>query len=105
MSDPGGRKETGPEVAGLIEVERLCDEFEAMWRAGKRPRIEDFLARGPQSQRQRLLGALLEIELAGRDQGNESFSLEQYRRRFADDRGADRDGFPPRREVRPAGRL
>jgi serine/threonine protein kinase len=41
------------------EIDRLCDSFEAEWRAGSRPRVEDYLGRGPAAA-----GAVLREELA-----------------------------------------
>jgi serine/threonine protein kinase/tetratricopeptide (TPR) repeat protein len=68
----------------LVDIERACDEFEAAWRAGQRPQIEQFLTRGPAADQERLLAALLEIELELRGQAGETFGLEQYRCRFPD---------------------
>ena len=84
MSDPKGNDKTVPIVTPLLEIERLCDEFEASWQAGQRPRIEDFLARGNIADRSKLFIALLEIELELRTAAKEQFTLEQYRGRFPD---------------------
>ena len=55
-SDPG------PVSAGRA-IDRLCDEFAAACRAGLRPRLEDFLARGEESCRPDLLVELLREEV------------------------------------------
>jgi serine/threonine-protein kinase len=63
-------------------VDDLCDEFESLWRAGGRPRIEDFLARaGPDAQGE-LLSQLVGVEVHWRRQRNEQPSPEEYVQRF-----------------------
>lgn len=44
-------------------VDRVCDQFEAALRAGRQPRIEDFLASFPEVDRQLLLGELIALEI------------------------------------------
>jgi tetratricopeptide (TPR) repeat protein len=43
-------------------VDAECDRFESEWRAGCQPRIEDYLAAAPATDRAVLLGALLDVE-------------------------------------------
>ena len=45
----------------VMSVDRACDEFEAAWQAGGRPRIEDYLAAG--STRAVMLAELIPIEV------------------------------------------
>jgi serine/threonine protein kinase len=71
--------------AVLLDMERLCDEFEAAWRAGQHPQIEDVLAREPPARRGELLEKLLEIELEMQSLTGETLSLGGYRRRFPED--------------------
>jgi hypothetical protein len=40
-----------------------CDHFEAEWRGGRRPRIEDYLAQAPAESRPALLRQLVELEV------------------------------------------
>ena len=68
-------------------VDAACDRFEAAWKAGERPRIEDHLEGAAESERPALLGELLALELAYRRRGGEAPSPEQYRARFADQAG------------------
>src|SRR5262245_18247602 len=44
-------------------IDAACDRFEATWRAGPRPRIEDFLAEVSQDQRPTLLRELIAVEI------------------------------------------
>ncbi len=46
------------------QLDKVCDAFEAAWRAGKQPRIEDYLTKANEALRLRLLEELL---LAGLD--------------------------------------
>ncbi len=63
------------------EIDRLCDVFESMVQAGQSPKIEDFLEQMPASSRDKLLEALLPIDL---ELGEQSLSsrLPDYLRRF-----------------------
>jgi hypothetical protein len=81
MSEP-----TRPPIDPLPTVaDDLCDHFEAAWRAGQRPRIEDFLARGPDAERRRLLLELLFLDLHYRRRAGERPGPQEYRARFPDD--------------------
>ena len=63
-------------------VDRACDEFEAAWRAGRRPRIEDYLGEAAGSERLTLLHALLASELELRRKLGERPTSEDYLGRF-----------------------
>ena len=65
-------------------VEALCDRFEAAWKAGRRPRIEDDLGEVPEPVRAELLRGLLGVELAYRRRNGERPMPEEYRHRFPD---------------------
>ena len=54
----GGRT-WGPSPSQFSEVDAACDRFEAGWRAGGRPRIEEFLDAVPEPARPALLRELL----------------------------------------------
>ena len=45
-------------------VASLCERFEAAWKAGARPRIEDYLAPMPPARAAELLRALLAVEVS-----------------------------------------
>jgi eukaryotic-like serine/threonine-protein kinase len=64
------------------DVDEACDRFEAAWRAGTRPLIEDFLDGTTDMDRPVLLRHLLGLELDYRGGLNASDGQSVYRRRF-----------------------
>jgi serine/threonine protein kinase len=65
-------------------IDQVCDDFEAQWRSGKRPRVEDFLEGWEEPGRSRLLGLLLAVELEWRrDRLGEHPAEEEYGQRFS----------------------
>ena len=46
MNDEVGKSDGGLPADGPLRVDAACDRFEAAWRAGQRPRIEDYLRDG-----------------------------------------------------------
>jgi WD40 repeat protein/tRNA A-37 threonylcarbamoyl transferase component Bud32 len=64
------------------DVDEACDRFEAAWRAGDRPLIEDFLGGTTESDRPVLLRHLLGLELDYRGGLGESLGPSEYRSRF-----------------------
>jgi WD40 repeat protein len=63
-------------------VDGECDRFEAAWRAGARPHIEDFLGHVTAAGRAALLGHLMAVELDYRGRLGETPGASEYRRRF-----------------------
>ena len=57
-------EDLSPEL--IRHLERVCDRFEDAWRAGQRPRFEDYLGDMPEPGRSALLRELLLLELAYR---------------------------------------
>ena len=74
-------------------VDELCDGFEAAWRAGSAPRIEDYLAEAKESDRQALLGELVALERELRRLRGERPGVEEYLDRFPGRGGAIRTAF------------
>jgi WD40 repeat protein/tRNA A-37 threonylcarbamoyl transferase component Bud32 len=64
------------------DLDEACDRFEAAWRAGQRPLIEDFVAGTTDSNLRVRLRHLLELELDYRGALGESPRSSEYRRRF-----------------------
>ncbi len=64
------------------EIDTLCDRFEAQWRSGARPRVEDFLAPLAAEQRTPLLRALLLVEIELRGAAGEPVLATEYAARF-----------------------
>jgi eukaryotic-like serine/threonine-protein kinase len=65
-----------------VQVDRVCDAFEAAWKAGERPRIEDFLPSAHAGSHQDLFRELLIVELHWRQAGRESPEKGEYISRF-----------------------
>jgi serine/threonine-protein kinase len=63
-------------------VDEACDRFEGAWRAGQRPRIEDYLVEAPEPARGMLLRELLGLEIELRSGDREGPTPEEYQRRF-----------------------
>jgi hypothetical protein len=85
MSAPVGADETALPPTALEQIEQICDGFEAAWRAGRRPRIEDELDAFAGAGRRDLLEALLTLELAYRRRCGERPTRREYQARFPDD--------------------
>jgi serine/threonine protein kinase len=71
-----------PPSSGLRHLEQVCNRFEDAWRAGQRPRLEEFLSDEPERERLRLLPALLRLEIHYRLRDGDRPSREEYRARF-----------------------
>jgi serine/threonine protein kinase/formylglycine-generating enzyme required for sulfatase activity len=63
-------------------VDQVCDRFEGSWKAGQRPRIEEFLGSTPEPERSARLRELLCLDLAYRRRGGEIPAFEDYYQRF-----------------------
>ncbi len=66
-------------LSQVKRTDQVCDQFEAAWKAGPRPRFDDFLADVPPAQWSDLLRELLILDLDYRRQLGESPTLEEYR--------------------------
>src|SRR5215467_1992604 len=78
---------TGPASLSLSVARRIdavCVRFEAAWRAGQAPRIEDFLGDTQQAERETLLWELLRIEIDHRLRQGDVPAAEDYLGRFPD---------------------
>ena len=82
MDVPTGRDNRLDSTRIERDVDEACDRFEAAWRAGDRPLIEDFLGGTTDSDRPVLLRHLLDLELDYRGGLGESPGPSEYRRRF-----------------------
>ncbi|QDU97648.1 bifunctional serine/threonine-protein kinase/formylglycine-generating enzyme family protein [Lignipirellula cremea] len=66
------------------QLDLIADEFEAAWRSGERPRIEDYLERLSVAQRGELFEELLAVEVELRRAAGETVAAEQYQTRFSE---------------------
>ena len=55
----------------LVQIDALCDQFDAALKAGQSPKIEQYLARASESQREALFKRLLALEIDHRRQHGE----------------------------------
>ena len=76
------------------EIDAICDRFEAAWKAGERPQIENYLWEVPELARAALIRHLLAVDLHYRRAAGESVDEDQYRERFAQYQRAIADAFP-----------
>jgi predicted ATPase len=74
-------------------VDEICDRFEAAWRAGERPHLEDHLGAVAASDRAALLRYLLAVELSYRNRLGEPPQAAEYRSRFPGDAGVIEAAF------------
>ena len=92
--DEAGTAGEGSVPATLAEhINRACDRFEAAWRAGRRPRIEDCLVGVTVPERALLVRELLAVELHWRRQAGERPEAEEYLGRLPDDAEAVHAAF------------
>jgi formylglycine-generating enzyme required for sulfatase activity/tRNA A-37 threonylcarbamoyl transferase component Bud32 len=69
-------------LSQVQRVDRICDRFEAAWKAAPHPRIDDFLSEVPPAEWPELLRELLVLDLDYRRQLGESPTLEKYRAEY-----------------------
>jgi WD40 repeat protein/tRNA A-37 threonylcarbamoyl transferase component Bud32 len=77
---PPGDDALTPELIAALEA--ACDRFEAAWRGGGRPALEDHLAAMPAAGRPGLFRELLSLELAYRRRAGERPEPGEYHARF-----------------------
>ena len=82
MSDQLRQINLADTVANSVQLDAVCDRFEAAWRSGARPTLEGFLTELPEDVRVRGFRELLEVELAYRRKSGEPISADEYRPRF-----------------------
>jgi hypothetical protein len=82
MNDPPSSGSEAVPVSGILRVNERCDRFEVAWRAGERPRIEDYLADPREPERGLLLRELLALELSYRRRHGETPTPDTYLHRF-----------------------
>jgi serine/threonine-protein kinase len=65
-----------------LRVDQACNRYEAAWRDGLRPRVEDFLGDWPEPERGALVRQLVPLEVENRRRLGEACPLDEYRTRF-----------------------
>ncbi|MEM4202048.1 MAG: protein kinase [Candidatus Hadarchaeum sp.] len=84
MSDEHKRERRDSETSVNDYVDLLCDEFEAKWRQGERPSLEEYLGRVDLPHRAKLLRELLFLELHYRKRSGDVTKLDDLMSRFPD---------------------
>jgi hypothetical protein len=74
-----------PPLSVAERIDAACDRFESEWKAGHRPRIEDYLAGSPGPDRALLLSALLAVEVELRRRAGLPTDADSFRVRFPAD--------------------
>ena len=75
-------------------IDKTCDRFDALWRARRRPRVEEFLAGCASEALPWLLEQLLLVELEYRRTNGETPTRDDYRGRFPGHEGVLGGLFP-----------
>ena len=84
MNDSRPQNSQSIEVQALSRLVSACEQFEAAWRGGRNPRIEDYLDEVESREREKLLRELLAIEIELRARAGERPSPEQFLARCPD---------------------
>ena len=82
MSSDESPPSSEPSPSRLERLDRICDRFEAAWRAGPRPRIAEFLGDVPEADRILFLRELIALELSLRRERGEQPTPEDYHGEF-----------------------
>ena len=69
-------------VSQLIEVDKVCRKFEAEWKAGRQPKVTDYLGTTPEPQRSELKRELDAIEAEFRSKSKPQFSVDEFVQRI-----------------------
>jgi tetratricopeptide (TPR) repeat protein len=76
------KETTAPSLDVVAEIDAACDRFESEWQAGRRPRMEAYLAAASERARGGLLAELLRVEIAHRAAQGETLLPQDYTPRF-----------------------
>jgi predicted Ser/Thr protein kinase len=94
MSKPARRGAGRWTPAQALQIEEVCGRFEAAWRTGPRPRLQDYLRELGAPPSPALLEELLALEIALRRQAGERPSLPEYLELFPQQDVVVRAAFP-----------
>jgi WD40 repeat protein/tRNA A-37 threonylcarbamoyl transferase component Bud32 len=82
MKQSEGPREESLGLSAEQRIDAVCRRFEAAWKAGERPRLEDHLGQGEGREQQVLLRELLRLEVEYRRRRDETPTPQEYRDRF-----------------------
>ena len=69
-------------LSGLRDLDQVCDRFEAAWRRGEQPRIEEYLEQTSADRRKTLLRHLLLVDVEYRVGRGDPVTAREYQERF-----------------------
>jgi serine/threonine protein kinase len=92
MNEAPSASDGSQPLSAALRVDQACLRFEAAWREGGRPRIEDYLDDATGTEREALLRELIRLEAELRGRVGEQPTTEDYRARFP---SADLEGRAP----------
>src|SRR5579883_1410133 len=84
MSGGGPEGNVELSLSRARSVNRLCDRYEAAWRAGERPTIATYLEASDPDERSALFRELLALEVELRREQGEDPTVDEYLAQFAD---------------------
>jgi hypothetical protein len=126
MNEDSDRSDLSLPVSELLEIDRICREFEAAWKAGEQPKVEEFVGAAQEPQRSQLLKELSVLQAELQDSSGPSStkktaadkpphakpSLHEFTRRLiesglmtADEYQAFCQALPPERQPQTAEQL
>src|SRR5262249_55274982 len=73
-------------LAEARQIDQTCDRFEAAWKAGQRPHLEEYLGASGEPARSALLRQLLLLDWDYRRRAGDDPRAGEYHARFPDDR-------------------
>jgi serine/threonine-protein kinase len=82
MNSPSQPDQDALSPSLMQRVDQVCDQFEAAWRNGPRPRIEDYLANTQGPDRLAVLRELILLEIDYRRMRGETCRPQDYHARF-----------------------
>jgi len=86
MPDPAVSGTRNEPLSEMLRIDEICQRFEAAWKSGDRPLIEEYCRDMPEPERSSLVKELLSLELSYREQLGEQPSKEEYLQRFPEHR-------------------
>jgi len=69
-------------LSQLRHCDRICDQFEAVWKAGNRPQLDDFLNQVLPDEQRTVLRQLMALDLDWRRRHGENPTLDTYRAEY-----------------------
>src|SRR5262249_50248953 len=66
----------------ILQIEQICDRFEAAWKSGNKPRPEDYLSQAPRALHPSVLPHLVALDWEYRLEAGEQQSVAEYQARF-----------------------